>query len=109
MRSRSSLRSSPSTRRDTPPPRGIVGHQHEVAAGQADKRGERRPLVAALVLVDLDDEFLALAHHILDARARDVDVVALEEGPAHLLEGQGTRAARCRNRRTRLPGWARCG
>ena len=47
----------------------VVGHQDQVAAGQADERGERSALVAALVLVDLDDELLALAHHVLDARA----------------------------------------
>ena len=39
----------------------VVRHQHEVAAGQADEGGERGALVAALVLVDLDDQFLAFA------------------------------------------------
>jgi hypothetical protein len=39
----------------------IVRHQHQVAAGQADEGGERRALVAALFLLDLDDEFLAFA------------------------------------------------
>ena len=48
----------------------IVRHQHQVAAGQRDVRGERRALVAALVLVDLDDQLLAFAQLVLDARAR---------------------------------------
>ena len=47
----------------------VVRHQHEVAAGQADEGGERGALVAALVLVDLDDQLLAFAQHVLDARA----------------------------------------
>ncbi len=46
----------------------VVGHQHHVAAGQADEGGQRRALVAALFLLDLDDEFLALADHLVDAR-----------------------------------------
>ena len=48
----------------------IVRHQHEVAAGERDVSRERRALVAALVLVDLDDQFLAFAQLILDAGAR---------------------------------------
>jgi hypothetical protein len=45
----------------------VVRHQHQVAAGQRDEGGQRRALVAALVLVDLDDEFLAFAEGVLDA------------------------------------------
>ena len=63
----------------------VVRHQDEVATCQADKGGERCALVAALVFVDLDDQLLALAHHILDARAARVDV-GLEEGAAYLFE-----------------------
>src|SRR5699024_6132149 len=37
----------------------IVGHEHEIAPGQADLSGQRRTLVAALLLFHLDDEFLA--------------------------------------------------
>ena len=44
----------------------VVRHQHQVAAGQRDKRGERRALVAALVFFDLDQKFLAFAHRLLD-------------------------------------------
>ena len=39
----------------------VVGHQHQVAAGQGDEGGERRALVAALLLVDLDHDLAALA------------------------------------------------
>src|SRR6185436_8543496 len=56
----------------------IVGHQHEIAPGKRDVGGERRALVAALVLVDLDDELHAFAELILDASAAAaVAVVAL--------------------------------
>ncbi len=51
----------------------VVGHQHQVAAGQRDERGQRRALVAAFLLLDLDDQFLALGKGFLDGRAADVD------------------------------------
>ena len=47
----------------------IVRHQHEIAAGERDVRRERRALVAALVLVDLDDQLHAFLELILDAPA----------------------------------------
>jgi hypothetical protein len=37
----------------------IVRHEHQEAAGQTDEGGEGGALVAALFLLDLDDEFLA--------------------------------------------------
>jgi hypothetical protein len=46
----------------------VVGHQHHIAAGQRDEGGERRALVAALFLFHLDQQLLAFADHILDAR-----------------------------------------
>ena len=46
---------------------GVVRHQHQVTAGQADKGGQGRTLVAALLLFHLDHNFLALAYRILDA------------------------------------------
>ena len=52
----------------------IVRHQHQIAAGQRDVGRQRRALVAALVLVDLDDEFLAFLELILDAAAAAVAV-----------------------------------
>jgi hypothetical protein len=45
----------------------VVRHQHQVAAGQRDEGGQGGALVAALVLVDLDDQFLAFLERFLDA------------------------------------------
>ena len=47
----------------------VVRHQHEVAAGERDVGRERGALVAALVLVDLDDQLHAFAELVLDAAA----------------------------------------
>ncbi len=47
----------------------IVRHQHEVAAGERNVGRERRALVAALVLVDLDDQLHAFPELVLDAPA----------------------------------------
>ena len=47
----------------------VVGHQHQVATGQADEGGQRGALVAALFLFDLDDDFLAFVQGILDIEA----------------------------------------
>ena len=46
----------------------VVGHQHEVAAGQGHESGQRRTLVAALFLLDLDQQFLAVGDDVLDLR-----------------------------------------
>jgi hypothetical protein len=54
----------------------VVGHQHQVAAGQADEGGQRRALVAALFLLDLHQQVVAVAHHVLDARVLHVGAVA---------------------------------
>ena len=43
----------------------VVGHQHHVAAGQADEGGQRRALVAALFLLDLHQQLLAFLDHVL--------------------------------------------
>ena len=45
---------------------GVVRHQHHVAAGQADEGGEGSTLVAALLLLDLDDDFLAFLQQLAD-------------------------------------------
>ncbi len=45
----------------------VVGHQHHVAAGQADEGGQRCALVAALFFFDLDDQLLAFLDHVVDA------------------------------------------
>ncbi len=47
----------------------IVRHQHQVASGQANEGGQRRALGAALLLFDLDDDFLAAFDRILDVDA----------------------------------------
>ncbi len=52
---------------------GRVGHQHHVAAGQGDERGQGGALVAALILVHLDDDFLALAQQFAQAGLVVVD------------------------------------
>ena len=46
----------------------VVGHKHHVAAGQADEGRQRRALVAALFLLDLDQQFLAFLDDLVDAR-----------------------------------------
>jgi hypothetical protein len=43
-----------------------VGHQHAIAAGEAQIGGERRALVAALFLDDLDQQHLAALDDVLD-------------------------------------------
>jgi hypothetical protein len=65
----------------------VVGHQHQVAAGQRDEGGQGRALVAAFFLLDLDDQFLAFMQGILDARVAHVDAF-LEEGAGYFLERQ---------------------
>src|SRR5216117_2732929 len=65
----------------------IVRHQYEVASGETDEGRERRALVAALVLLDLDDQLLAFGKRVLDARAADVDA-GPEKLARDLLEGE---------------------
>ena len=67
----------------------IVGHDHQVAAGQRDECGERGALVAAFVLLDLDQQFLALAQRLLDGGVANVDALA-EVGAGDFLERQET-------------------
>ncbi len=43
-----------------------IGHQHAIAAGQAQIAGEGRALVAALFLDDLDEQHLAALDDVLD-------------------------------------------
>ena len=59
--------------REMPPPRAGVGHQHRIAAGEREIGGQRRALVAALLLDDLHQQHLPALDHFLDlvlARAR---------------------------------------
>jgi hypothetical protein len=43
-----------------------VGHQHAIAPGEAQIGGQRRALVTALFLDDLDEKHLAALDHVLD-------------------------------------------
>ena len=68
----------------------IVRHQDEVAPGQRDVGGQRRALVAALVLVHLDDQFLAFPDLVLDPRTCRIAVTVAEEVAGNFLERQET-------------------
>jgi len=64
-------------------------HQHQEAAGQAHEGGERRALVAALLLLDLDDDFLSFLDQLADAGATLGALGArLEEVARDFLERQ---------------------
>ena len=67
----------------------VVGHEYQVAPGQADESGKRGAFVAALVLLHLDDQFLAFLERVLDTGAADVDP-CLEIGACDFLEGEKT-------------------
>ena len=68
----------------------VVGHQHHIAAGQGDHRGQRGALVAAFFLLDLDDQLLALTDHVLDAQRLAAFGILTEIGAGNFLEGQET-------------------
>ncbi len=81
----SRLRSAPfEILRLMPPPWTGVGHQHAIAAGKAQIGGQRRALVAALFLDDLDQQHLAALDHVLD-------LVAAAQGLALLAQLVGRR------------------
>src|SRR5574343_1101850 len=65
----------------------IVRHQNQVAAGQRNVGGQRGALVAAFVLVDLDDQFLTFLQRFLDLGAADFGT-GLEIGAGDFLERQ---------------------
>ena len=74
---------------------GVVRHQDQVAAGEAHEGGERRPLVAALLLLDLDDHFAAGGHRLLDGLAAVSSFLGVVEVLAgDLLERQEAVAPR---------------
>ena len=84
---------------------GGVGHQHRIAAGEREVGGQRRALVAALLLHDLDEQHLAALDHLLDlVLARALAVAPLR----HLLEGI-LGADRTRPGRRSSPRRRRCG
>ncbi len=68
----------------------VVGHEDQVAAGERDVGGERRALVAALVLVHLDDHFLVNAQVRGHLRAAVFAVVVDHELLGDFLERQET-------------------
>ena len=65
----------------------VVRHQHQVTAGEADKGGQCSALVAAFILVDLDNDFLTFLQGILDAGVADINA-GLEVGAGDFLERQ---------------------
>src|SRR5690606_32027655 len=65
----------------------VVGHQHQVAAGQGNEGGQGGALVAAFFLFDLDDEFLAFGQGVLDAGGAHIHAF-LEVAAGDFLEGQ---------------------
>ena len=67
----------------------VVGHQHQVTTGQRDKGGQGRALVAALFLLDLDQQLLAFLDHVLDAGRANLDPI-LEVLARDFLERQET-------------------
>ncbi len=69
------------------PAAGIVGHQHHIAPGQADKSGQGGPFVAALFFFHLNQQFLAFTDDILNAGLGRTGV-ALEILPGNFLEWQ---------------------
>ncbi|OTP73509.1 hypothetical protein PAMC26577_17710 [Caballeronia sordidicola] len=69
----------------------VVRHQDKVTSGERNERGQGRALVAALFLLDLDDQFLAFAQRVLDARGAHVHAV-LEVLAGNFLERQETMA-----------------
>ena len=65
----------------------VVRHQHHVAAGQGDERGQGCALVAAFFLLDLDDDFLAFLDQLADAGAVVIDARG-EVFAGHFLQGE---------------------
>jgi hypothetical protein len=63
----------------------VVGHQDEITPGERDVGRERRALVAAFVLVDLDDQLVALAQMVLRPAA-SIAVTAAQVLPRDFLE-----------------------
>ena len=65
----------------------IVRHEDEIAAGKADEGREGGALVAALLLLDLNDQFLTFRDGFADGGRADVDAF-LEVGAGDFLEGK---------------------
>ena len=54
----------------------VVGHQHQIAAGQRNERGQGGALVTAFFFLDLHHDFLAFAQRFADAGIAHIDAVA---------------------------------
>ena len=73
----------------------VVRHEDEVTAREADEGGERRALVAALLLLDLDDDLLARRDRLLHREAAILSVSLVAEKLAgDLLEREESVASR---------------
>ena len=67
----------------------VVGHQYQIAAGQADKGGQGSALVTTFFLVDLNNDFHAFTDHILDVDpAAGIFAVFLEILAGNLFQRQ---------------------
>ena len=64
-----------------------VGHQHAIAAGEAEIGGEGRALVAALFLHDLNEQHLAAPDHVLDLVAAAQILALAAQGLGRALLG----------------------
>ena len=71
---------------------GVVGHQHQIAPGQADKGGQGSALVAPLLLFHLDHHLLTLLDHLLDGGTPFHSGVGIEVAADDFLKGQKTMA-----------------
>ena len=70
---------------------GVVGHQYQIAAGQADEGGEGGAFIAALFFGHLDNDFLAFLDDFLDVDATlDIFRVFLEVLAGNFLEREKT-------------------
>ena len=66
----------------------IIGHRDQVAPGQADECRQRRAFIAALFLLNLDQQLLTFGQHVFDIDAATVTgalALVLEVGPGDFL------------------------
>ena len=66
----------------------IVRHQHEVAAGQRQESGQCGPFVAALLFLDLDDDFLAFLQQLVDIAFACFERIVVEVQAGDLFHRQ---------------------
>ena len=80
-----------------------VRHQHGEAPGERDVGGQRRTLVAALLLDDLDQQDLPAAHHLLDlVLAQEARGASLRVAVVGVLAADGLRCRLVRGHRVGL-------